>query len=91
MDTGLRAPEENQGFVIPGRGLAREPGNQEHGPAKSQHRSVFIDSGPDPAGHPGMTAAMVSEQFPCNWDSFTGSPQAGRDRSPARGKQLRRD
>ena len=41
--------------VIPGAGVAREPGIYEHRPERFEDWHVFMASGPGPAGHPGMT------------------------------------
>jgi hypothetical protein len=67
-------------LVIPGRGLAREPGILEHRPRKLKDRPVSIDSGPGPKGHPEMTVAGVTESCPRNWHSFTDSKAGVRSR-----------
>src|ERR1700759_763452 len=43
--------------------MAREPGNHEHRLRLSYDQLVFIDSGPGPPGHPGMTIRATRTRY----------------------------
>jgi predicted nucleotidyltransferase len=56
MINRLRACETiPDGRSFRGAGAAREPGTHERGPPRILEKPVFMDSGPAPSGHPGMT------------------------------------
>src|SRR5215813_1701270 len=49
------------GSSFRGANEAREPGTHAHRPAKAWARQVFMDPGPAPAGHPGMTIVRADD------------------------------
>jgi hypothetical protein len=45
------------------RAKLASPEIHEHRPAKYEDRSMFVDSGPDPSGHPRMSLIRVQQHL----------------------------